>query len=198
VSNAARLAIAGAVLWISYSIALWPLPSRIAAETIAHFKELLAQPPWSLPDWESRPEWERKSTREGWAEAEAGLRKYVEHADEFEVVLWVKWALKLSLIAFGLAGWLLYFRKARPWKLLVTVTVTILVLGQIFFHSAVYSELFRNRIAGYTGFKFHPWWMALLTLYQYFVLPILLVAVAAFAFRRRWNESVVQSAEGAV
>ena len=152
-SNVARLAIIGAVLWISYSIALWPLPSRVAAETVAHFKEMLAQPPWTLPAWESRPDSEREEAKKGWAEAEQGLRRYIDGADEFETVLWFKWALRLVLIVLGIAGWGLFFLRARFWKILVSGTGLILILGQGIFHSVVYSELFRHWVAGYTGFK---------------------------------------------
>jgi len=147
---------------------------------------MLAQPPWTLPGWESRPDSEREEAKKGWAEAEQGLRQYIDGADEFETALWFKWALRVALILLGIAGWVLFFMRVRFWRVLVFTTGLIFILGQGIFHSVVYSELLQHWIAGYTGFKFFTWSMTLLTLYQYFVLPILLAVVTAVPF---WGSS---------
>ena len=186
------LASLGALLWVSYAVTLWPLPSRLAADVVASFKAHLSEaPPWTQADWDSRSEWERKETKRVWAEAEQGMRRYVDEAAEFEAVLWVKWALRLALLLLGIVGWMLFLRRVRFWKVLVLGTTLVLVVGQSLFHWIVYADLFREWAAGSTGFTSLPWSFTITTLYLYFALPILLIALTGLAYSRQTHEARV-------
>lgn len=176
-----KIAAFAVLLWISYGITLLPLPSRVAGESIASSKEQLAKPPWTQPDWDQRSESEREETRKLWAETERGGWHAVDEAKGYELVLWIKWGLRLLLVLVGIVAWRLLLSRRRLGRALVVATTVVLIVEQAFFHSAVYADLFSAWTGGYSGFKLLPWSKTIATVYVYFILPILLSTLTAIA-----------------
>lgn len=160
--------------WLPYASELSPLPPAQNATLVTKFKEQLANPPSSSPDWAARPESERRFVEENYPEVERKLREFIDEADEFEVVLWVQWTGRVGILVFGIAAWTLLFLKNSRWWIAVLASTVVLWLAQAIFDTATYSHFFGAWSEGYSGLKFLPWSMAAWALYLDFLLPLLL------------------------
>jgi len=79
------------ILWLTTIAHLSPLPPDEVAYYVEHFERNLAQPPMSLPNWDLRPEWEKKRTEESWNNTAQKMRSFIAEKGEQEVMLWIKW-----------------------------------------------------------------------------------------------------------
>lgn len=138
-----------------------------------------------LPNWDSRPEWEKDRTQESWNNTAQEMRRFVTEREEQELVLWVIWWARLTLIALALLGWLLVSFAGRIPRRLLVGTTALLVIGYAVFNSAVYSEFVRLWSTGRLVFPYMPWQFSALTFFHYFIAPASLIWLTLAASMNR-------------
>ena len=188
--HAKLLGFTAIILWLTNLVHLWPLPPVEAAQTIQLYQGLLAQPPQSYPDWNERPEWERKRTEEMWQVHQEKLRQEIAEESELEIALWIKWCARFTLIAVAIAGWLSFALHKLRWKKILPATTLLLVTGYAIFNTAVYSEISIFWNSGSMLLRQAPWQL-ILPLLNFYLVPILLavITIAALFGKEARNES---------
>lgn len=163
--------VAAIFLWLTTIAHLSPLPPDEIARYVELFERNLAQPPMSLPNWDSRPDWEKDRTKESWNNTAQDMQRCIAEKEEQELVLWIKWWSRLTLIAIALGAWLLVSIAGRtPGRLLVGTTA-LLAIGYAVFNSAVYSEFVSLWLSGRVIFPYMPWQLSALAFFHYFFVP---------------------------
>jgi len=172
------LCICAILAWLPYATSLWPLPPAQAAALAQSSKQ-------QLDDLESSPESNRRFLEERYPELKKALREFIEEADEWEMVFWLQWAGRLSLLLLGIAAWVLLTLRGGRWWMAVVASTSVLWLNQALFHASTYSYFIGAWAEGHSGFKYLPLSMAVPILFLDFLLPLILAACTVVAVRWR-------------
>jgi hypothetical protein len=176
--------IAAVILWLTTIAHLSPLPPDEIAHYVELFEHSLAQPPMSLPNWNSRPEWEKDRTKEDWNNTSKEMLTFISDKTEEELVLCIKWWSRLILIAVALGGWLLVSIAGRIHRRLLVLTTALLLIGYAIFNSAVYSEFVRLWSTGRVVLPYIYWQFSALIYFHYFFVPGSLAWLTVSAFTK--------------
>jgi hypothetical protein len=105
------------LLWLSYSIALWPLPPDQTAELVVRFKAMIAEPPpWTKPEWKDRSQSDQEVSRKLYQDAMRDAQEIVDRADEVEVKLWSEWGGRAILLSVAILSWVRSIKCKRGWR----------------------------------------------------------------------------------
>lgn len=148
-------------------------------------QEMLTKPPQSLPDWNDRPEMERKRTEEMWQTQEKKLRESIDDTNQLEIVYWVKWCARLSIIAIAVLSWLLFALNKLRWKKLLPATTLLLIIGYAIFYPAIYSGYFHMWASGSFFLPYVPWQFTIYPLITFIFAPFFLIIITIAAIYRK-------------
>jgi hypothetical protein len=177
------LGIAAISLWLTTLTHLSPLPPDEVEHEVEVIHRALSEPPMSLPNWSTRPQWEKERTEKSWRQSEQFMRDFLRTAHDQEVALWAKWWARALLIAVAITGWLLFIiRGTRPTKLSVGTTC-LLVLGYATYNSSVYSFWFHEITQESHFFRILPFSISLVSLFDYVVVPLGLIGLTIGALK---------------
>jgi len=196
--RAKLLGITAITLWLTNLVHLWPLPPVEAAQTMQGYLRVLAQPPQSFPAWNERPEWEQKRVEKMWKLNQEKLRQVIADKDGLETVLWIKWCARFTLIAVGIASWLLFALRKLRWKKTLPATTILLLAGYAIFHTSVYSEVSIFWKFGGILFSQAPWKLVIIPLVYFYVISTLLVVITIAAMFGTEDKNEAYQTTGAI
>jgi hypothetical protein len=172
------LCICAILAWSPYATSLWPLPPAQATALAQSSKQ-------QGDDLESSSEAKRQFLEGRYPELKKVLREFIEEADEWEMVFWLQWAGRLSLLLVGTGAWVLLMVRGGRWWMAVVASTIALWLNQAVFHASTYSYFVGAWTEGHSGFRYLPLSMAAPILFLDFLLPLVLAACTVVAVRWR-------------